>query len=111
MKKIKLNSTTVFKYIYLVIFFGGIFILFQLYNFLNEHVYKTFAVDQDFLSTQVKKTSEVINSEKFEEIKINLDNKLKRENSKPADTNDIKIGIETEKNIYDSSENKINLEE
>jgi len=76
MKKPKINSNTLFKYFYALIILGNITVFFYLYNFLDEYVYKSFAIDQSFLEAQVKMTSEGINKAQFEEIDSKIEKKL-----------------------------------
>lgn len=76
MKKIKISSSLIIKYVYAIVFLANAAVIFYFYNFLNENVYKSFAIDQEFLSAQVKKSTEGIDSAKFENIKNSLDKKL-----------------------------------
>lgn len=78
MKKLKINSNTFFKYVYALIFLGNIAVFFYLYNFLNEYVYESFAIDQSFLEAQVKMTSEGINKTQFEETNSKIEKKLNK---------------------------------
>jgi len=96
MKKIKLESKTLFKYIHIFIIIGNIFIFFHLYNFLNEYVYKSFAIDQTYLEDQVRMKDEGIDKLKFDEANTRIEKKLNKtiiteKNSKEnyASTNNI----------------------
>ena len=78
MKKIKIKPKFIFKLVYLVIIIANIYIVYYLYNFLNENVYETFALNENFLSAQVKNNSEGINKDGFEIVNNNLNNKLNK---------------------------------
>jgi hypothetical protein len=76
--QLKINSAKIFIIIYVLIGLANVAVVFLLYQFINNSVYRSIFVDQSFIESQSIKAGNDLNVGKIKNVADQIDAKEKR---------------------------------